>query len=116
STTVASRRFVTPFRDEVTCTGTRTAPAWGKKRANRSAQLFSFETSSELPFLPTSPHDLRFCRPSAGVETLPSLDQAQTDGARNVHAASRSEERRVGNDGEARVEKDQARRTRRATG
>src|SRR6266581_3783084 len=55
STMVASRRFVAPPRGDVTCTGTRTALACGKKRASCSAQLFSFVASAEPPVLPTSP-------------------------------------------------------------
>ena len=89
STTVASRRRVTPPRGEVTCTGTRTALAWGKKRANCSEQLFSFATSTELPFLATSPHDVRlrsvFCR---GSRDTPRSNRRTLDGGRNVHAAS----------------------------
>src|SRR5262249_37743465 len=45
STTVASCRLVLPPRDEVTCTGIRTALACGKNCANCSAQLISLVAS-----------------------------------------------------------------------
>src|SRR5580704_12875031 len=55
STTVASRNRVLPARSEVICTGTRTAVARGKKRANRSAQPYSFAVSVTLLDRVTSP-------------------------------------------------------------
>src|SRR5215470_10654090 len=87
STMVASLKFVLPPRGDVTCTGTRTALACGKNRANCSAQLLSLAISAEPPVLPTSPHSFALasaCRnesrdtPRSDRHTLPLT---------NVHAA-----------------------------
>src|SRR5438045_2518240 len=92
STIVASRKFVLPPRGDVTCTGTRTALACGKNRANGSAQLLSLATSAEPLVLPTPPHCFALrcaCRNAPGDTSRSSRRRLALA---NVHAASQSSE------------------------
>lgn len=88
STTVASFSRALPARSAVTCTGTRTALARGKKRANCSAQPSSPVVSATSSDRLTSPHSPSL--PQAILRTKPPL-RCDTHASANRHNVPRLE-------------------------